>query len=255
MELSMNETPARSVNGFIEAIRFLTIIPLPGIPPMDEQSVARAIPWFPIAGLVIGGALVATDLIARPLWGNLTAAVMVMAIWGIITGGLHLDGLSDTFDAVMSWRSRERKLEIMKDSRIGAMGALALIVLIMLKVALIAEATNVWPALLLAPMLGRWADCYGIYRFPAAREGGLGRTFNAQVRQHDLWLSSAIMLGVAWLIAGITGIVAAVFVLGVAHLLASWWVRDLGGLSGDTYGALCEIGEVVALAVLTVNLS
>ncbi|MGB9736905.1 MAG: adenosylcobinamide-GDP ribazoletransferase [Chloroflexus aggregans] len=251
----MNEMPVRSVNGFIEAIRFLTIIPLPGIPPMNEQSVVRAIPWFPIVGLVIGGALVATDRIVRPLWGDLTAAVMVMAIWGIITGGLHLDGLSDTFDAVMSWRSRERKLEIMKDSRIGAMGALALIVLIMFKVALITEATNVWPALLLAPMLGRWADCYGIYRFPAAREGGLGRTFNAQVRQQDLWLSSAMMLGAAWLVAGITGIVAAVFVLGVAHLLASWWVRDLGGLTGDTYGALCEIGEVVALAVLTANLS
>ncbi|WP_298819204.1 adenosylcobinamide-GDP ribazoletransferase [Chloroflexus sp.] len=251
----MSDSSTRPINGLIEAIRFLTILPLPGLPAMSEQSVARAIPWFPAAGLVIGGALVMVDTLSRPLWGDLTAAVLVVATWGIITGGLHLDGLSDTFDAVMSWRSRERKLEIMKDSRIGAMGAIALIVLILLKVALIAGATVAWPALLLAPMLGRWADCYGIYRFPPAREGGLGRTFNAQVRQRDLLMASLLMIGSAWFIAGFTGIIASALVLVVAHLLARWWVRDLGGLTGDTYGALCEIGEVVALAALTIRLA
>ncbi|MFN3374581.1 MAG: adenosylcobinamide-GDP ribazoletransferase, partial [Chloroflexus sp.] len=70
----------------------------------------------------------------------------------------------------------------------------------------------------------------------------------------DLWLSSVLMLGSAWLIAGLAGIVAAALVLAVAHLLARWWVRDLGGLTGDTYGALCEIGEVVALAALTISM-
>ncbi|OAN47653.1 adenosylcobinamide-GDP ribazoletransferase [Chloroflexus islandicus] len=250
----MSESPARPANGLLEAIRFLTIIPLPGLPPMNEQSVARAIPWFPAAGLVIGGAMVAVDAVARPLWGDLVAAVLAVAMWGIVTGGLHLDGVSDTFDAVMSWRSRERKLEIMKDSRIGAMGAIALIMIILLKVAFIASATVAWPALLLAPMLGRWADCYGIYRFPPAREGGLGRMFNSHVQQRDLWLSSVLMLGSAWLIAGLAGIIAAALVLAVAHLLARWWVRDLGGLTGDTYGALCEIGEVVALAALTIRM-
>ncbi|MEF3273978.1 MAG: adenosylcobinamide-GDP ribazoletransferase [Chloroflexus sp.] len=249
-----SESPTRPANGLIEAIRFLTILPLPGLPAMTEQSVARAIPWFPAAGLVIGSALVAVDALARPLWGDLTAAVMVVAMWGIITGGIHLDGLSDTFDAVMSWRSRERKLDIMKDSRIGAMGAIALIVLILLKVACIAGATVAWPALLLAPMLGRWADCYGIYRFPPAREGGLGRTFSTQVRQRDFIIASLLMIGSAWFIAGIAGIITFALVLVVVHLLAQWWVRDLGGLTGDTYGALCEISEVVALATLTIRL-
>ncbi len=250
----MSETSTRSVTGFIEAVRFLTIIPLPGLPPMNEQSVARAIPWFPAVGLVIGGTLVAVDTLARPLWGDLTAAALVVATWGIMTGGLHLDGVSDTFDAVMSWRSRERKLEIMKDSRIGAMGALALIVVLLLKVVLIAGASPTWPALLLAPVLGRWADCYGIYCFPPAREGGLGRTFNAHVRQRDLWWSSVMTAACALLCAGIAGLIAVGLALVVAHLLARWWVRDLGGLTGDTYGALCELGEVVALAALSVRL-
>ena len=250
----MSESSIRSPLGLVEALRFLTIIPLPGLPPMTEQSVVRAIPWFPMAGLVIGGVLTAVDRLARPLWGDLSAAVLVVAVWGIITGGMHLDGLSDTFDAALSWRSRERKLEIMKDSRIGVMGASALIMILFLKVALIADAPGAWPALLLAPILGRWADCFGIYWFPAAREGGLGRMFNSQVRQRDFWLASLLTVGVTWLIADLNGLIAFGLVLGLAYLLARWWVRDFGGLTGDTYGALCEISEVVVLATLTVRL-
>ena len=108
-----------------EALRFLTIIPLPGMPPMAEQSIARAIPLFPLAGTVIGALLVGLGLACGVLWYAWVRAVVIVVGWGIVTAGLHLDGLSDTFDAVMSWRTRERKLEIMKDSRIGAMGALA----------------------------------------------------------------------------------------------------------------------------------
>src|SRR5215217_300350 len=80
-----------------EALRFLTIIPMPGMPPMAEQSIARAIPLFPLASGV--------------LWDAWVRSVLIVVGWGIVTSGLHLDGLSDTFDAVMSWRTRERKLE------------------------------------------------------------------------------------------------------------------------------------------------
>jgi adenosylcobinamide-GDP ribazoletransferase len=179
-------------------------------------------------------------------------AALIMAAWGIVTGGLHLDGLSDTFDGVMSWRPRERKLEIMKDSRIGAMGALAIGAVLLLKFAFLAGAgPRWWQAALVAPALGRWADCYGIFWFPAAREGGLGRSFNALVRRADFWAASAFALAFAIIVAGPSGLIAALLVWAGSHLLARWWVHDLGGLTGDTYGALCEIGEVVALAAIT----
>src|SRR5262244_646475 len=110
-----------------EALRFLTIIPIPGMPSMSEQSIARAIPLFPLAGAVIGALLIGLGIACGALWDAWVRAVAIVVGWGILTAGLHLDGLSDTFDAVMSWRTRERKLEIMRDSRIGAMGALALI--------------------------------------------------------------------------------------------------------------------------------
>jgi len=178
--------------------------------------------------------------------------VLLVVAWGSITGGLHLDGLSDTFDAVMSWRAPERKLEIMKDSRVGAMGVLALIAVLLLKVAwLVAAGDAWWLALLLALVWGRWADMYGIFWFPAARSGGLGRTFHAQVQQRGFVLSTLGVLLLSVLLGQGHGLLAGVLVWGSTHLLARWWTRDLGGLTGDTYGALCELGEVVALAALT----
>jgi adenosylcobinamide-GDP ribazoletransferase len=235
-----------------EALRFLTILPVPGLPPMSETNIARAIPFFPAAGAIIGALLAGLGLAAGALWGAAVRAVLLVVAWGVITAGLHLDGLSDTFDAVMSWRSPERKLEIMQDSRIGAMGALALIAVLAIKVAWLHATGDNWPrAIWLAPVLGRWADIYGIFWFPPARAGGLGRSFQSQVRPADFAIATATTLALALALAGLRGLAAAALVWGVTHWLARWWTRDLGGLTGDTYGALCEIGEVVALAVMS----
>jgi adenosylcobinamide-GDP ribazoletransferase len=237
--------------GLGEAIRFLTIIPQPWLPPTHERSAIVALPWFPAAGLVIGALLCLVGWLAGWFWGGLVAAALIVVSWGIITGGLHLDGLSDTFDAVLSWRSPERKLEIMKDSRVGAMGALALIAVLLLKVVLLAGSGAAWwQAALLAPVLGRWAACYAICFFPAAA-AGLGRAFHDQARRADVIVASVAATLLAALVAGAAGLAALLAVWAATHLLARWWTRDLGGLTGDTYGALCEIAEVVALATLT----
>lgn len=241
--------------GLFEAIRFLTIIPIPWLPAMDERSIPRSIPWFPIVGLLIGGVLLPIGWLAGWLWGDLVRAVLLVVAWAVLTGGLHLDGLSDTFDAVWSWRPRERKLEIMRDSRIGAMGALALIAVLLLKVAwLHAAGEQWWQAVLLAPLWGRWADSYGIHWFPPAREGGLGRTFQDEVQPRQFYLTTAATLLLAGLIGGLVGLLAGLAVWLATWLLARWWTRDLGGLTGDTYGALCEIGEAVVLAVVAARL-
>lgn len=234
-----------------EALRFLTVLPVPGLPPMTEDSIGRAIPWFPLGGLLIGALLVPVAFVATWLWGALAGAALTVVAWGIITAGLHLDGVSDTFDAVMSWRPRERKLEIMKDSRIGAMGAMALVAVLLLKVAFLSAAGDRWlPALLLAPAFGRWADIYGIFMFPAAREGGLGRSFQQHVRPSELLWATAGVVALALLAGGLRGVIALLAVWLGTQLLARWWTRDLGGLTGDTYGALCEIGEVIVLATM-----
>jgi adenosylcobinamide-GDP ribazoletransferase len=238
-----------------EALRFLTIIPILGMPPMSERAIARAIPLFPLAGAVIGALLAGLGLACGAIWDPWVRSIAIVVGWGILTAGLHLDGLSDSFDAVMSWRSRERKLEIMKDSRIGAMGALALIAVLALKVAWLHAAGDGWlRAVWLAPILGRWADIYGIFWFPPAREGGLGREFQSQARRGDFLIATATAIGLGLVLAGPRGLLALAVVWVISHWLARWWTRDLGGLTGDTYGALCEIAEAVTLAVMSAHL-
>jgi len=262
-------------SAFVEAVRFLTLIPLPfrsstggNAERTSEQTIAGAMMWFPLVGALIGLAGCSVGFVAGQLWSVPARAVLVVVTMGIVTGGLHLDGLSDTFDAVMSWRSRERKLEIMKDSRIGAMGALALVAVIVLKIVFITTAgTTWWRAVLLAATFGRWADLYGIFRFPAARDGGLGRHFRDYIRPRDAIIATvqALVIGALVLLVGQPwpvwplvlgrGVIAIGLLLAVTHGLCTWWTRSLGGLTGDTYGALSEIGEVVVLAAMSAALT
>lgn len=234
-----------------EAIRFLTMFPVPGLPPMKEATVARAMVAFPLVGFLIGVCGVGVGLLAGWMFGEPLRAVAVVVTWMVVTWGLHLDGLADSADALFSWRPRERKLEIMKDSRIGTMGSLALISAVLLKVGAIYSLGSAWwVGALLAPMWGRWSDIYGIFFFPAAREGGMGRNFHEQVRQRDFVFAtvSALLIGGVVLLpwGALVGLVA----LATAHLLARWMVGVLGGLTGDTYGALSEVGEIVVLLAL-----
>jgi adenosylcobinamide-GDP ribazoletransferase len=246
--------PFSALGSLGEALRFLTLLPVPGLPAMTEAGIVRAIPWFPLAGALIGALLLPIGWLGETVWGAGVRAALLVAAGGIITGGLHLDGLSDTFDAVMSWRPPEHKLEIMRDSRIGAMGALALVAVLLLKYAFLAAAgADWWRGVVLAPLWGRGADINGLLFLPAARAGGLGRIFHEQVRRSDFRLASAAAAGIALIVAGPRGLLAGLLVWGCSHLLARWWTRDLGGLTGDTYGALCEIGEVIALAVFTIT--
>ncbi len=236
------------LHNLAEALRFLTLLPVPGRPAMDERALVRSMPLFPLAGAIIGALVALCWWGALTLWGPLVGAVCAVLSWGAITSGLHLDGVADSADALFSWRSRERKLEIMKDSRIGTMGALALFGVLALKIAFVASSATPWRALIAAATLGRWADISGIYWFPAAAEGGLGRTFHTHTRPRDLWIASgwALLLGLGLL--GWWMLLVGLVVLGGTWLLASWMTRALGGLTGDTYGTLCELGEVLALA-------
>lgn len=234
-----------------EALRFLTAVPVPGLPPMKEASIARAIAAFPLAGLLIGASGAGVGWVSGWLWGPELQAISVVVAWMVVTWGLHLDGLADSADALLSWRSRERKLEIMKDSRVGTMGALALIAGVLLKVgALYSLGPLWWAGALLAPVWGRWAGVYGIYGFPAASEGGMGRSFHARVRRRDLVYATVLALLIGGGLFFPWGALAGLAVFFVSFLLARWMVSILGGLTGDTYGALSEIGEVVTLLTL-----
>jgi adenosylcobinamide-GDP ribazoletransferase len=177
----------------------------------------------------------------------------VVVTWIALTGGLHHDGLADTCDGLLSWRPRERRLEILRDSRIGSMGVLGLMAVLSLQVAALAALDEAWwRAALVAPVWGRWAAAWGLTCHAPAREDGAFRSFRDAVRRGDAALATAstlLLVAAVWWPWGIAaGAIAVPLVMGLGRGM----VRSLGGLTGDTLGALCEAGITAALLALVV---
>jgi adenosylcobinamide-GDP ribazoletransferase len=276
------------------AFSFLTRLPVParaiGEGDVAARALGQSVIWFPLAGALIGGAQVAA---AWLLGGHLPPgliAVAVVALSAALTGGLHLDGLADTFDGWAGGRGdRGRTLEIMRDSRIGAHGAAALTLLLAAKVLAVFyllpqadllprgellprldwlahgdafERGALWP-LLAAPVLARWAVVPLIIFFRYARAQGLGSPFQAHARPAYLAGTTLLVLGAAIGISAATQStadtataigIAAASALGVALALAGLLDRRLGGLTGDVYGAAIELTELAVLVSATVTL-
>lgn len=234
------------------ALQFLTIVPIRSA--YTEDEIGRSAPWFPVVGVFIGATAAVCTLSVAYVFPPLVAAGMAIVLLGAASGGLHLDGLADSADGLLSARPRERALEIMRDSRIGTMGALALIAVLGLKYAALFSlpAEWGWRALLLAPVAGRAMLVVGLARQPYARpEGGLAGVFLRHRRpSQGIW-------------AGLFTMAAALALFGAAGLLVGFapWVvtlvfnaycrRRLGGITGDTLGAACELAELVVLLSAT----
>jgi len=243
------------MNDLISALRFLTIIPLSTKEPCGEEQMARAVAWFPLAGLVIGGLLVAADLAGGALgllpWQR-NIAVLILGI--VVTGALHIDGVSDTVDGVACSRaSREDMLRIMKDSRIGAMGAIALVLDLLIRFLTLSclEGPVRLPALLLAPAVGRFCVVLAASITPYARASGTGKTIfdTAGTREVSAGFITVLAAGVL-----LCGVERALLMLGgavmAALLLRSYFVRRLGGMTGDTLGTVNEAAELLAMNLL-----
>lgn len=236
------------------AIGFLTRLPVPHAP-YAEASFSRALGWFPLVGAALGGLLFAAALGIAPWFAVHVQAVLVVALWALLTGGLHLDGLADVADGWSGGRGdRERTLAIMRDPHIGAHGAAALSLFLLAKVATVAElCTHAGQrTLLLAPLLGRFVVVGLVVAFPYAREQGLGTAFRRHARATD-WLLGSLCVAAALVWAGRPYLLPAALtalLIGLMALLAS---RRLGGLTGDVYGAAIELAELVFLLVCCVR--
>ena len=239
----------------IYALRFMTILPLPWRKNEDLVQVSRSSGMFPLVGLVIGIALAVLGKFSPMILSPDITAFLQTLFWIFLTGGLHLDGLSDTFDGLGSGRERERMLEIMKDSSIGAFGALSLILQILFKFLFIREINAVSPWLvLLPPITGRWGQLIGIYFYPSARKNGMGIFFKDHIRLREVFIG----LGTTLIVLGFT-LPFSVFILLIHSLLivfiAKGVTKKLGGLTGDVYGLICETGESITLLLLVFYIS
>lgn len=245
------------MNALRLAVSFLTIFPVYQ-KVADEKKMAASLYCYPLVGFLLGSLLALTSYAGMRLSLNGAGDVLTVVLWIIITGGLHLDGLMDSADGLLSGRDRQRKLEIMKDSRVGAMGATALAAVLMIKVSFLGLYTyplKYW-VLLLAPAVGRSMMLLAVAYYPYARQGpGLGRAFGMEASRAAfpiglILLAIAACLGSSRFLL-LTGAAITVFISSGAACLVS---RSLGGHTGDTYGALCEFSEAVFLVVMGIGL-
>ena len=239
----------------VAALRFLTIAPIPGVWGSSEQDLARSLPWFPVVGLGLGvaaaGLAWGLACVAPPL---ISAAVLVVVLAGF-SGCLHLDGLADTADGLLSSRPRERKLEIMRDSHVGAMGVIAIVGVWSLKLAALASALpeQLWAAALLMPLAGRCALVVQMAILPYARATGLASVFYGRPRWPAAVWAAACLAAVAWGVLGPRGLVVWAACVLATVAFGYYVYRRLGGATGDTLGAVCEIVEVLPALVLALG--
>ena len=231
------------MNGFLSALGFLTRLPVPA----RAGKLEPAVVWLPVVGLLLGGILALADLgLSQVPISGLVQSVLLVTLLLALTGALHADGLMDTCDGAFVLASAERRLEIMRDPRTGAFGVVGIVCVIFLKVASVeALPSNIrTTALLLAPTLGRWSIVLLATLFPYGRAMGLGAPLEKSATPQALLLASIVPLAVcivAWPIGPIVGILAALTSLILARAL----MQILPGLTGDNYGASCELVETV----------
>ena len=247
---------------FLVALSFLTLLPV-GIANPTDAEISRSRGWYPFVGLLYGLLLLALALLwvlalGIPLFVPVLAAMLLVTL-AVGNRFLHLDGLMDFCDAMWGGHTAARRLEIMRDSRVGSFAVAGCVSVLLVKFSALVSLLMIGPgleALLLFPVVSRWAMTLLLTVFPYGRQHGIGSAFFAGRRP---WLATGFALltvaAAAWFWLGLAGIVVLVLV-SLASLLLGWWAkRGLdGGLTGDCYGAVNEIMEALALVLLLVLL-
>lgn len=239
---------------FLAALQFLTLTPptLPGAVrrPFTAAEMGRATAYYPLVGLLLGAALAGAAGLLNWLFPAPLAAALTLTLWLALTGGLHLDGFLDACDGLLGGATPERRMDIMRDHAIGAFAFMGGAMLLLVKFAALMSLAG-WqiPALLLAPLLGRWAMTLTVAIFPYARPEGLGREMKAHVTWRQVLFATLFALAAAWLITDWYGLAALLLaflmLIGVAHFT----LKRIPGLTGDIYGAVCELVELVVLVL------
>lgn len=237
------------MGSLILALRFLTVVPVPGREAQGPTALGRAAWWFPVVGLMLGALLAGAGRLIDAAFPPLVGAALLVTAWKAATGAIHLDGLADCLDG-LAGRDRERRLAIMRDSRIGVFGAVGLALFLLLSVTALAglSAPARYRLLVLAPVIGRVTPILaGAWLPPATPGQGLGAAFVASLSR---WAGLAHVVGgvalAAWLL-GPWGVAIAAAAWGAAMLWAGLAAIRLGGLTGDVLGAVVELAELGVL--------
>ena len=246
------------MRSFLAAIAFYTIIPLPRSCTLHFDRVAR---WLPIVGLAIGGLLAGMDTLLAWFLPAAMRSLLLVCLWLGITGGLHLDGAMDAADGLAagdrSIRGTQRRLQAMTDSSAGAFGVMVAIVLLLLKfVAAMHLPDPRWVWWLFVPVWGRWAQLAAISFYPYLKQEGKGRFLKDTTRPEDLAAATVgvvvVLLATRLTVHSVTLFpVWGIACVAISLAVGAWFNNQLGGQTGDTYGATVEWTEALSLLVAT----
>lgn len=232
---------------FLAALHFLTTIPIAPRRHFTDAQLGASLAYYPIVGALIGLMLVGVRLAFTLLFTASIGAVLTLAMWVLVTGGLHLDGFMDACDGLFSHRSTEERLRIMRDVHVGAWGVLGVVLLLVSKLAALPAVSD--EGLLLAPTLARWALSLSVVVFPYGRPEGWGKTLKERSGPRPLVVATLMAFALVLFFARVGGLVAFACVLISTLLIARFALDRLPGLTGDVYGMIAEVGEVVVLLV------
>jgi adenosylcobinamide-GDP ribazoletransferase len=243
------------IRNIITALQFLTVFTLKKDHQVDENDLARSMTYFPFVGFLLGLILVWSDRLFSCFFPDTISNIFILLLSALLTRALHLDGLADTVDGIMGGTDAASRLAIMKDSRIGTSGVLAVVFVLLTRYVclnnLFGEYKNA--ALLTAPAFSRWSQMLMMFRAEYGRKSGLGRAFVGHVRTGGLVVASVVSLGIsAFVIVNDfrTGMLAIGIPLAIAAftLLWRWFItRKVGGVTGDSVGAASEMNETLTL--------
>ncbi|MDD5595302.1 MAG: adenosylcobinamide-GDP ribazoletransferase [Candidatus Omnitrophica bacterium] len=239
---------------FLLALQFLTIIPIK-IPMIDQEKFSRAMIYFPLVGLFLGFILFGINSLFSFLdFAQISIDIILVISLAALSGGMHLDGLSDSFDAFLSRKSKDQMLEIMRDSHAGVMGVLSIISVILLKIALLyaIPASLIGKSLLLLCIFSRWAMVFTMFLFPYARQEGKAKAFIENINIRVIIIATLITLAAALLILQINGLIVFALIAISVFFIGKLINKTIGGITGDTLGAINEITEVITLFAITI---
>lgn len=244
------------MEGLINALQFLTVLRLKRRALTDEEGLGSSWVYFPLVGALLGVVLVALGRALSPFMPSTLLSLILVFTLVILSGGMHIDGLADSCDALFSGKNKEEALCIMRDCHKGTFGVLAIIADILFKVYLLSSVPlNLkTPCLLSMTVLSRYSMTIGIAFFPYARKEGKAKAFFQEKGLKNFLFSTLITLIIMALIPKIVGLAVLFFVVIFTLLICLYLKRRISGLSGDTLGALSELNELLVLSLfLTVG--
>ncbi|SJZ45092.1 cobalamin-5'-phosphate synthase [Cetobacterium ceti] len=254
------------MKGLVLLFKFMTRLPFPWEPKFDSESLGKSMKWFPVVGMILGLINYGIyTLLSGIIPSPVIMAIILVTMDVIMTGGLHLDGLADTFDGIFSYRSKQKMLEIMKDSRLGTNGGLVLVLYFIFKIALLVELSNDFgisqgAIMALIPVISRLNSVGNCTFAPYARGTGMGKTFVDHTKMPDFIISIVISVIYLYFLGIYFGMgLLPIMILPITIILGVYFAklmtRKIGGITGDTLGAVLELTGVLGLFLIYIGCS